>query len=87
MHGEKEYKLGTHSQVSIVSSYIREVHSSNYPRYHLVDHVAWNTMSHLVEKPHLVTWKCHVSLCGNNIFHWHFTCEIPGVAMHVEMKL
>jgi len=40
MHGEKEYKLGTHSQVSVASSYIREVCSSNCPRCHLVDHIA-----------------------------------------------
>jgi len=39
MHGEKEYKLGTHSQVSIASSYIHEVCSSNCPRCHLVDHI------------------------------------------------
>jgi len=81
MHGEKEYKLGTRSQVSIASSYIRKVHSSNRPR---------NAMYRLVEKPCLVTWKCHISSRGNNIFHgrlWHFTREIPHVATCVEMKL
>jgi len=96
MHGEKEYKLDTCSQVSVASSYIHQVHSSNCPRCHLVDHVAWKchvsspgkaTSSH-VEKPRLITWKSHVSSRGNNIFHgklWHFTCKIPHVAMCVHM--
>jgi len=98
MHGKKEYKLGTRSQVSIVSSYIREVCSNNCHRCHLVDHITWKchvsprgkaTSLH-VEKSHLVTWKCHVLSCGNNIFHgklWHFTREILRVSMRVEMKL
>jgi len=65
MHGEKEYKLGICSQFSIVSSYIREVRSSNCPRCHLVDRIAWKchvlsrgkAMSCHTEKPHIVTWK------------------------------
>jgi len=70
IHGKKEFKLGTCSQVSIASSYISKVRSSNcygfYPRCHLVDHVACkcydsshgNAMSHLVE--------CHILSCGNS---------------------
>jgi len=65
MHGEKEYKLDTCSQVSIASSYIRKVRSSNRPRCPLVDHVTWKchissrgkAMSRHVEMPCLVTWK------------------------------
>ena len=65
MHGEKEYKLGSRSQVSFASSYICEVHSNNCPRYHLVDHVAWKchvsshekATSHHMEMPCLVKWK------------------------------
>jgi len=80
MHDEKEYKLGTYSQVSIASSYIHEVCSSNCSRYHLVDQVAWkcHVLSH--RKPHLVMWKCHVSSRGNNIFHGKLAFYISRVA-------
>jgi len=91
MHDEKEYKLGTCSQVSIASSYIREIHSSNCCGF-LPDAV-WlstscvNYMTCLVEMPHLFLWKCHILSCGNNIFHgkiWHFTHEILRVATCVH---
>jgi len=93
MHGEKEFNLGTCSQVSIVSSYICEVLSSNCCGF-LPDAV-WLAMSQvyamtrLVEMPHLIMWKCHILSHGNNIFHrklLHFTCKIPCVAMCVHIR-
>jgi len=69
-HSEIEYKLGTHSQVSIASSYIHKVHRSSnccgfFLGCHLVDHVSCklydssrgNATSRLVEMPRPVTCK------------------------------
>ena len=61
-HSEMEYKLGTHSQVSIASSYICEVHCSSNCCDFSSDAI-WlttsrvNYTSRLVEMPRPVTCK------------------------------
>jgi len=84
MLGKKEFKLGTCSQVSIATSYICKVHSSNCCRF-LLDAV-WlttlhvNTMSHLVEIPRLTLWNamsCHMEI--PRLISWN------AMSRHVEM--
>jgi len=91
MYGEKEFKLGTHLQVSIVNSYIREVHSSNHCGF-LPDSI-WSTMSHanamtrLMVMPHLISWNAmyrHMEIIFFHGKHLHFTCEILHVATCVH---
>jgi len=98
MHGKKEFKLGTRSQVSIASSYIHEVHSNNccgfLPDAVWLTTLSVNAMTHLMKMPCLISWNAmshHVEMpclvTWKNIFHGkllHFTCKILRIATRVH---
>jgi len=86
MYGKKEFKLGTRSQVSIVSSYICEVRNSNCPRCHLVDHVMWKCYVSSYGKITSRHMEIIFSMGNFGILHTKYNV-LPQVSTHVEMKL